>query len=118
MPVGQFVGSKKKYIYVTDLGDNYIITRDETLATVAGTGLVELDPEAPPAGSQPAPRGFSFRGVYWQADEGTEVEGARKFLICGTTAATLYASSSSQAVPVDGFDGTTTGRKGESQSFI
>lgn len=113
-----FLGPKGKYVYNSDAGDNWIITRDETLATVPGTGLVALDPANPPAGAVPKPNGAELRGVYWQVDEGQDEEGARKFIVCGTTAAPLYASNSPQARTISGNTGTTTGRVGEKVRFI
>lgn len=110
------MGPKAKYVYTDDQGVPILITRDETLGDLPNTGLVAFDPANPPAGIQPAPKRFDFRGVYWQ---GTDVgfEDARKFIICGTNAATLYASNSAQALTIDGVAGLTTGRKGEQLSF-
>lgn len=118
MPVGQFVGPKKKYVYVDDGGRNIIITRDATLGDLAGTGLVEFDPATPPAGASPQPKGFELRGVYWQSNPDQTPPNARKFLVCGTTDASLYDNNASQAVTVDDVVGRTTGRKGEAVSFI
>jgi len=116
MPVGQFVGPKKKVQYESDSGDVYILLRDETLAGVAGVGLVDSDPATDPD-SSPAPRGFKPRGVYWQSNDDQTPPGARKFLICGTPLAALYATSAGAAVTVDGVAGRTTGRRGETLSF-
>lgn len=115
MPEGQFSGSKSKYVYVSEAGDNYILLLDDTLV-ITNAGLVLFDPAAPPANSCPAPKRFKPRGVYWQATA-AGFEGKRKFLVCGTAAAALYATSLSQEFAVDGVAGATTGRRGETQSF-
>lgn len=116
MPEGQFAGSKGRYIYQSDTGINYTITRDETLAGLAGTGLVEYDPAAPPASFGGAkPSQLKPRVVFWEGVLGGVVR--RKEIICGTTEAALYNSGSRQALTVDGVAGETTGRKGEKFTF-
>lgn len=117
MPVGQFLGEKAKYQYENDAGGIYVILRDVTLATDAGLALVASDPATDPAGAAPAPRNFKPRGVYWQANDDTDVPGARKFLICGTPLATLYATTSRTPLVVDEIPGVITGRRGETLSF-
>lgn len=122
MGLGQFVGSKRRVRYTSDDGENYSILRDETLADVPNVDLPEIDPGGNPAiTGGTAPKGLKFRGVWWQANDDVtpeELQGARKFLICGTTTSTLYQSSERQAVTVDGIAGTTTGRVGEKLRFI
>jgi len=115
MGLGQFSGSKGKYVYENDGGGTYILTIDTDLVT-AGQGLTAFDPANPPAGAAPPPKRFKPRGVYW---EGTAAgfEGKRKFLICGDVTATLYATTASSTLSVDGVAGRTTGRRGETLSF-
>lgn len=117
MPVGQFLGAKAKYQYESDGGDIYIITRDVTLATEAGLALVAYDPATAPAGAAPPPKNFRPRGVWWQSNDDATPPGARKFLICGTPLATLYETSTSTVLQIDGADGRTTGRVGEKLTF-
>jgi hypothetical protein len=119
---GNRLGSRKSYIYITDISTvGYIYTTDEDLA-VAGLGVGgaapdEFDPANPPAGItlSPAPRNFTFRTVFAQST----TDGARKNLIAASPSANLYVSSNRQAVPSIDSDTTfvTTGRKGEQISF-
>lgn len=120
MGLGQFLGKKNKYNYEDDGGRLYTITRDITLATDAKIGLTAFDPATNTDTLGTLPKGFQPRGVYWQAnaDQGDEVAGARKFIICGTALAPLYDSNGPQSLTIDGIVGTTTGRRGESLSFI
>ena len=112
MPAGQFTGPRKKYAYTNDQDETINLKLDETLATLAGTGLT-----ASVAGQGgPKPTGFEPRGVYWKGTA-AGYETARKFIICGTTDATLYASDSPQALTIDGVAGITTGRRGERLTF-
>lgn len=114
MPVGQFTGPRTTYIYENDAGGQYLLSLDETNATLAGTGLVAAT-IANAAGAAPRPSNFKPRGVYWQATAAPI--GARKFLTCGDVTAALYASDISQALTIDGVAGVTTGRVGEKLSF-
>lgn len=116
----QYLGPKGKYVYITDDDTtNLIITRDKTLATLAGTGLTEFDPATPPANSSPKPAGYKLRGVYWQSDAPVGEGGfARKFIVCGDRNGALYDSNVTQALEIDGIAGRTTGRRGEQVSFI
>lgn len=116
MPEGQFTGSKARYIYVSDTGISYTLRRDETLGDIAGVGLTEYDPASPPTSFGGAkPSQLKPRGVYWEGTLGGTLR--RKFLICGTTEATLYNSGARQALTIDGVAGFTTGRKGEQFTF-
>lgn len=114
-----FLGPKGKYLYTSDAGDTWIITRDESLAGIVGAGLTPLDPAAIPAGAGPKPSGVKLRGVWWQAndDQGLQA-GARKFIICGTTGGALYASNAPQSFDIETVTGTTTGRTGEAVRFV
>lgn len=115
MGEGQFSGTRSDYVYTTDTGAKYVIEMDDTLGTQPNNGLTVFDP-ANPGTATPKPNKFNLRGVYWQGTA-AGYEGKRKFLVCGTLAATLYASNLRQTVSVDGVAGVTTGRKGESMSF-
>lgn len=109
---GNRLGSKSKYVYTNDFGDEYLLTLDDDLV-LTNSGLTVA-----PAGTtaQPAPKRFQPRGVYVQqfiAGQGN----ARKFLVAGTPAAGLYATNSPQDVTIDGETFTSTGRRGERQTF-
>lgn len=109
---GNRLGSKSKYEYTSDTGAKYILTLDDDLV-VTNSGLVPL-----PANSTatPKPSRFQPRVVYAQqfiAGQGN----ARKALVAGTTAAALYATNSPQELTIDGETFTTTGRRGETQTF-
>lgn len=105
---GNRLGPKSDYLYTDDTGKQYTITVDDNLATAAGlAGAITPDPGAPPKRSK-------LRGVYVQSDTAPII---RKFVICGSVTAALYANNGSQAVTIDGETFTTTGRKGEQFSF-
>ncbi len=115
MPEGQFTGARANYLYEGDGGTNYIITTDETLGGLPGTGL-EVATTANATNANPAPKRFEPRVVFWQA----ELDGrmVRKEIICGDVTADLYASDTSQALTIDGVAGFTTGRRGERLTFL
>lgn len=119
---GNFAGPRRKIRYVTDTGVALRLTTDADLVDdKTGTADGNL------AGTVAKPTGFSPRGVHVQAFvEGEPGEGAaqgtpgriaRKFLICNVNAP-LYNSDSPQTILIDGVLFTTTGRRGEKQSFI
>lgn len=112
MPEGQFSGSRSTYEYLSDGGVSYLIQLDDTLASLAGTGLV-----AAVAGttSPTAPKRFSPRVVFWEGTLNGNV--VRKQIVCAPTG-TLYQSNVSQSLTVDGVAGVTTGRRGERLSFL
>lgn len=113
MAEGQFSGIKGAYVYETDNGGQFVIRRDQTLATVSGVGLTA----ATQTGSFlfSLPTGFKPRGVHWQGTiNGRTV---RKFLICGRESA-LYESDRSTIITVDNVEGFTTGKRGEAFSFV
>lgn len=114
MPVGQFTGTRGKYVYTTDTDDEYILELDTTLAALSTT-LTAFDP-ASPGDATPAPKRFTPRGVHWQGTA-AGFERKRKFIVCGQTDDTLYDSSTSQTLTIDGAAGKTTGRKGEKLTF-
>lgn len=114
MAEGQELGPKASYIYTSDNGTQFVILRDNDLSLPAITGL-ELYTES----SQFAfslPKRFSPRGVYWIAYDGARL--IRKFIICGTLDATLYATDTSSPLTIGGLSGFTTGRKGETYTYI
>ncbi len=112
MAEGQFTGPRKRYQYTTDQDDTLNIRTDATLGDLAGAGMGAFV-----AGEgTPKPTGFQPRGVYWKGTQ-AGYEDKRKFIICGTVDATLYASDTPQAVTIDGVAGITTGRRGEQVTF-
>jgi hypothetical protein len=117
MPEGQFLGKKGSYLYSTDSGIVYVIQRDQTLATLPGTDFTPATDAAQLL--SPTPRRFGARGVHWQGElgSGVNLRIVRKFIICFTPTATLYASDVSQTLTIDGVAGFTTGKRGETLSF-
>ena len=115
MGLGQFSGSKDKYVYTSDSGKNYILTLDTDLVIV-GSGLIPYDPVTNATATSP-PKGFRPRVVFWQATA-VGFEGKRKSLIAGVPADDLYSLDAPQTFTIDGVAGTTTGKKGERLSFI
>jgi hypothetical protein len=116
MPEGQFTGRRKAYIYTMDDGEtDILLSLDETLASVAESGLLLADAQSA-EDSDPKPLRFEPRGVFWQGTLDGRI--VRKFLVCGNTDATLYTQNTSQEVTIDGVDGKTTGKKGEKLSFV
>lgn len=111
MAEGQELGPKATYIYVTDSGDSYVIMRDNDLSLSSITGLVLYTEGSPDLDN--LPRGLKPRGVHWVAYSGNRL--IRKFLICGTTDATLFLLKGSAPVTIDGVRGFTTGKRGESK---
>ena len=101
---GNKLGSRSYYLYTDDLGNNYSYLTDDDLATAVSATLDDSNP--------PFPRRFKPRGVYVE-----DAAGARKFVICPLTTTVQYASNASQAVTIDTVAFSTTGRKGEQQSF-
>ena len=114
MPVGQFTGTRSKYVYTTDTDDEYILELDDTLATLS-PGLTAFNP-ASPGDATPAPRRFKPRGVHWQGTA-AGFEKKRKFIICGKTDDALYDTTTSSTLTIDGAAGKTTGRRGETLTF-
>lgn len=113
MAEGQFSGIKGAYVYETDNGGQFVIRRDQTLATVSGVGLTAATQTGSFLFSLPI--GFKPRGVHWQGTLNGRI--VRKFLICGRDS-TLYESDRSSAITVDNIAGFTTGKRGESFSFV
>lgn len=114
MPEGQYTGQKASYIYTSDNGSRFALYRDTDL--VFGE-LTDLDPYTEGAPSAfTLPRGFKPRGVYWLGYIGSRP--VRKFLICGSQGATLYASDESLPLTIDGVEGFTVSRIGERQRLV
>lgn len=114
MAEGQFTGSRAKYVYTNDSGDNVILTLDTTLAALSTT-LTAFDP-ANPGTATAAPKRFKPRGVYWKGT-GAGFVGKRKFIVCGDPTDNLYDTSVGASLTVDGVAGVTTGRRGETLTF-
>lgn len=111
MPEGQFTGTRSGYVYVTDNGKTLLLQLDDTLATLAGTGLT---PYTGQVIDGIAALRFQPRVVYWESTDRTK----RKRLICGSPTATLFSPSTAQNLTIDGIAGRTTGRVGEKISFV
>lgn len=113
MAEGQFSGIRRKFIYTSDTGEQYVLTTDVTLAQVPGCGLVAyagLGEQLPPK-----PARFKPRVVHWQGVlDGRMV---RKRVICGTGDSALYAAQGAGALTIDGVNGITTGRRGERLTY-
>ena len=110
MPLsGNRLGGKTAVVYASDSGSDYNLKIDSDLV-ISNSGLV--------AGATgiTRPTGFKPRGVHAQFLDAGKLY--RKFFVCGTAAATLYASNIPAVVTCDGASFTTTGRRGETQRFI
>lgn len=116
---GQRLGSRVRVVYTSDdIGKVYVIEIDQSYQ-IAGAGVGSaapeiFDPNNPPAGSDvcPAPKRFEPRRVYAKASDGT-----RRSVICTSPDADLYATTLPKIINIDSESFTTTGRKGERQSF-
>jgi len=115
MGYGQFTGPRLKYAYEDDLGNTVVLRLDST-NVIANSAMPVYDP-AVNTEAIGKPLGFKPRRVYWQGTA-TGFENRRKFLICGDITAVLYSSNVPQVVTIDGVAGVTTGRRGESQSYL
>jgi len=115
MPEGQYSGTRSAYIYLADDGTTkYLVTLDDTLAGLAGTDLTKAT-STNVTGVSPVPKRFRPRCVYWKGKLGTRT--VTKKITCGTPTATLYNKNVTQSLTIDGTDGSTTGRRGESVTF-
>lgn len=113
---GNRLGDRKKYVYKNDAGGEYILETDASLAIAgfgaAGAAPVEYDPESP-GSAGPAPRRFSPRVVYLQANDG-----ARKAVIAFDPTASAYERENSASYTIDTETGwQSTGRRGEKLTF-
>ena len=118
---GNLLGPRATYIYTPDVaGTLYLYTTDEDLA-IPGLGAgaaapVEFDPANPPTPvPQAAPKNFTFRTVFAQ-----DAAGNRKSLIVADPTAALFNTTIRTAIPdlAGATDFVTTGRKGETLSFL
>lgn len=118
---GNKLGARVRIVYDSEqTGQIYILQTDADFA-VAGAGAgasapVIYDPANPPAltgNVSGRPNRFEPRGVYLKEVGGS----ARKFVVCTSPSAELYATATPTVVAIDGVDFITTGRRGESLSF-
>jgi hypothetical protein len=108
MPLtGNRLGSKVAAEYISDGNQTYNLKIDADLY-IAGSGL------ALGAGGTPRPGRFKPRGVHAQLLDSGKIY--RKFFVCNATGG-LYISNTPTGVTCDGATFTTTGRRGERQSF-
>jgi hypothetical protein len=114
MAEGQELGPKASYIYTSDNGTQFVILRDNDLSLPGVTGLELYTETAQFAFS--LPKRFSPRGVHWTGISGNRL--VRKFIICGSLDASLYATDTSTPLTIAGTPGFTTGRKGEAYSYV
>jgi hypothetical protein len=115
MAEGQYTGVRATYIYETDDGRKILISTDKTLGDIPNNGLIAATTgNSGEAGAKPSR--FEPRVVFWQGTG--ENIGKKKRIICGDVTASLYASSISQALTIDGIAGVTTGKRGEKLTFL
>lgn len=114
MAEGQYSGVRRPYLYTSDSGEVFLLSKDETLGDLAGTGLTRAT-TGNVGNATPVPKRFEPRGVYWQGELGGRV--VRKFLVCAADG-TLYVGNTPQAVTIDGVAGSTTGKRGERLTFV
>lgn len=119
---GNRQGSKTNLLYYTDdVNVAYILQRDDDLILdglgAAAAAPEVYDPQNIPAGVivGPKPQGFKPRVVFIQAPDG-----ARKNMIAFHPTSELYLKNFSDAFPAIDGENTwvSTGRKGESLSFV
>jgi hypothetical protein len=106
---GNRLGGKVKAQYVADNGSTYVLRIDADLV-ISNSGLV-----LGTIGGTP-PKRFKPRIVHAQFVD-TDGKIYRKQFIAGAADAALYATSTPQVVTCDGVAFTTTGRRGEVQTF-
>lgn len=106
---GNRLGTKTVVTYVTDAGVLINLQLDSDLI-ISNSGLVIGQ------GGQPKPLRFKPRVVFAQAIVAGRT--VRKALVCGTNDAGLFATNVPQSFELDGLVFTTTGRRGETQSYI
>lgn len=107
--LGNSLGEKSVFTYVSDAGGLInLLLDDDLVISNSGLSLGEA--------GQPKPLRFKPRVVFAQARVGGRVK--RKALVCGTSDSALYATNVPQSFNIDGLIFTTTGRRGETQSFV
>lgn len=114
---GNLLGSRSKYVYKGDDGNNYSVITDDSLAVAklgaADAAPVAFDPESPPANYAGRwPRGAETRKVFVEDSNGN-----RKALTAFDPTASLFATNLSQSVTIDEAAFTSKGRRGERYSF-
>lgn len=114
MAEGQELGPKASYVYLADNSSSYIILRDNDLSLPSFTGLL-LYAEGM-TGFDSLPRRVRPRGVHWMGFLNNRM--IRKFIICGTPDSILFVARSSTQLTIGGIEGVTTGRRGETETFI
>jgi hypothetical protein len=114
MPLGQFTGERKPYLYTSDGGDIYLIQTDTTLGDIEECGLVAATTANVGDATTP-PKRFKPRVTYWQGELDGKV--VRKKLVCNRTS-DLTEATAPTAITIDGVVGSTTGRRGEQLSFL
>jgi hypothetical protein len=118
---GNRLGPRAKIIYESEaVGKVYILTVDASFVVAgAGVGAAAPDiynPTTPlPPGIDvcPPPKSFNPRGVWVKSADGK----ARKFVVCASATAELYATTFPVQVVIDTETFVSTGRVGEKQSF-
>jgi hypothetical protein len=118
---GNRLGVRAKILYESEAaGTLYIMQTDANFVLpklgVGSAAPVTYSPGdtlPPNVNVCPPPKNFKPRGVHVKSADGK----ARKFLICTSATAEAYATSSPQTFAIDGENFTSTGRKGEQQSF-
>lgn len=112
MPEGQYTGQKAIYEYTADSGETYLLSLDATLGDIAECNLTKANTNTT---GLPKPLRFKPRVVFWQGTlDGRQV---RKSLVCETDS-TLYETDKSSSLTIDGVTGKTTGRRGETFSYL
>lgn len=111
MAESQFTGSRAVYEYTADSGTVYLLTLDETLGGITGTGLTRATTGTTGIN---APKRFEPRVVFWQGVLNGRI--VRKSIVCNSSG-TLY-NDVSTALTIDEVDGSTTGRRGEKFTFV
>lgn len=114
MPVGQYVGPRVPYLYSTDVGEVIVLLKDATLGDIPECGLERATTQTI-GNATPEPTRFKPRVVFWQGQLDGQI--VRKELVCAANSP-LYISGQSLEVNIDGVLGSTTGRRGEQQTFL
>lgn len=117
---GNRLGSRARYIYLSDdIGVAYILEMDSSYE-IAGAGIgaaapERYDPNNPPAAITicPPPRNFKPRVVFAKAADGK----TRREIKCMSPDAELYATTAAKTITLAEETFTTTGRRGEKQTF-
>lgn len=106
---GNRLGPRAVYQYTTDGGIEINLLLDDDLV-LTNSGLIFGDD------GTTAPKRFKPRVVFAQASVDGKI--ARKAFVCGSPTAPLYVANAPQTITLDGLTFVTTGRRGETQTFI